>query len=77
MVQCAEKEVDEWKEKHNHVNEPTNTVSFFTMFVQTKGWGQPPKCTEATMIVIQCAAEDTAYLKTLLSAAYEQGLIKE
>eukprot|EP00957_Ditylum_brightwellii_P006537 495321-Ditylum_brightwellii.AAC.1 len=65
MAKCAEKEVDKWKEKHNHIDESTNAVPFFTMFVQTKRWGQPPKCTKATMIVIQCAAKDTAYPKTL------------
>eukprot|EP00957_Ditylum_brightwellii_P185370 14114997-Ditylum_brightwellii.AAC.1 len=77
MAKCAEKEVDKWKENHNHMDESTNALPFFTMFVQTKRWGQPPKRTKATMIVIQCAAEDTAYLKMLMSAAYEQELIKE
>eukprot|EP00957_Ditylum_brightwellii_P194151 14785619-Ditylum_brightwellii.AAC.1 len=33
------------------------------MFVQIKRWGQPPKRTKVTVIVIQCAAEDTSYLK--------------
>eukprot|EP00957_Ditylum_brightwellii_P146376 11144888-Ditylum_brightwellii.AAC.1 len=42
-----------------------------------KGWGEAPNRTESWVVIIQSATEDTAYLKTLLSAVYDNQMMSK
>eukprot|EP00957_Ditylum_brightwellii_P118211 9016472-Ditylum_brightwellii.AAC.1 len=53
-----------------------NKILHFTIFLQSKKWGQPPLQIEAIVVSIQCAVEDAACLTTLLSEVYNKDLIK-
>eukprot|EP00957_Ditylum_brightwellii_P088486 6738983-Ditylum_brightwellii.AAC.1 len=76
-VECdEEKIVEQWKEKNQDVEDMGNKIPHFAIFLQSKKWGQPPLPIEAMVISIQCAVEDTAYIKTLLSEASNKELIK-
>eukprot|EP00957_Ditylum_brightwellii_P141350 10770272-Ditylum_brightwellii.AAC.1 len=52
-----------------------NIIPTFVMYTRSKKWGLHHDRVEAYVMNIQCAAEDAPYMKTLLSAAYEQQLI--
>eukprot|EP00957_Ditylum_brightwellii_P165255 12581988-Ditylum_brightwellii.AAC.1 len=71
-----EQAVDDWKKEHQDVEEMTNTIPHFKVFIQNKSWGPPSHRLEVRWPVIKCAVQDGGYIKTLLSKAYEQGLIK-
>eukprot|EP00957_Ditylum_brightwellii_P212220 15367097-Ditylum_brightwellii.AAC.2 len=49
-----------------------NIIPTFVMYTGSKKWGPHHDRVDAYVVNIQCAAEDAPYMKTLLSAAYEQ-----
>eukprot|EP00957_Ditylum_brightwellii_P019410 1464591-Ditylum_brightwellii.AAC.1 len=53
-----------------------NKIPHFTIFLQSKRWGQPPLQIKAVVVSIQCAVEDVAYLKILLLEVYNKEHIK-
>eukprot|EP00957_Ditylum_brightwellii_P079816 6069965-Ditylum_brightwellii.AAC.1 len=70
-----EKMVEKLKDIYQNVEEEKNTIPNFLLLVQNRRWGQPPSRVEATVIVIQCAAKDASYMKTLLSTACNKGIM--
>eukprot|EP00957_Ditylum_brightwellii_P141180 10755676-Ditylum_brightwellii.AAC.1 len=52
-----------------------NIIPMFVMYTGSKKLGPHHDRVETYVVNIQCAAEDAPYMKTLLSAAYEQQLI--
>eukprot|EP00957_Ditylum_brightwellii_P124747 9507989-Ditylum_brightwellii.AAC.1 len=47
------------------------------LYVGTKKWGPVHDRVEAQVVIIQCTVKDVPYLKTMMSAAAEQGVIKQ
>jgi hypothetical protein len=75
-AQCDdEKVVDDWKKEYQETEVSTNTIPHFKVFIQSKTWGPPSNRLEVRWATVECAAQDGGYIKTLLSKAYEQGLI--
>eukprot|EP00957_Ditylum_brightwellii_P002388 183107-Ditylum_brightwellii.AAC.1 len=78
----ADKEqvVRAWKEKNQKEEDRKkggqNTLPKFILYISTKKWGPMHDRVEALVVIIQCTVENAPYLKTILSAAYKQGLIK-
>eukprot|EP00957_Ditylum_brightwellii_P102519 7813203-Ditylum_brightwellii.AAC.1 len=76
-AQCDEEQVvDDWKKMHQEIEELTNTIPHFKVFIQYKAWGPQQNRLEVRWPVIECAVKDGGNFKTLLSKVYEQDLIK-
>eukprot|EP00957_Ditylum_brightwellii_P187165 14255169-Ditylum_brightwellii.AAC.1 len=53
-----------------------NSVPKFIIYVESKKYGAMHARVEALVVIIQCTVENAPYIKTLISAVYEQSLIK-
>eukprot|EP00957_Ditylum_brightwellii_P106615 8134163-Ditylum_brightwellii.AAC.1 len=47
------------------------------LYVGNKKWGPVHDQVEAPVVIIQCTVKDALYLKTMMTAAAEQGGIKQ
>eukprot|EP00957_Ditylum_brightwellii_P130292 9938745-Ditylum_brightwellii.AAC.1 len=65
-----------WKKRYHNEQDSLNTISHFKVYIQNKRWGAYHNRIKVTLPVIECAAKDGTYIKTVLSKAYEQGQIK-
>eukprot|EP00957_Ditylum_brightwellii_P068346 5188490-Ditylum_brightwellii.AAC.1 len=58
-AQCnKEQVVKEWKKMHQDIEELTNTIPHFKVFIQYKSWGLPSNRLEVGWPVIECAVKD-------------------
>eukprot|EP00957_Ditylum_brightwellii_P045300 3433965-Ditylum_brightwellii.AAC.1 len=72
--------VQEWETKYQKEEDNKNginTVPKFMLYVGNKKWGPVHDQLEAPVVIIQCTVKDAPYLKTMMSAAAEQGAIKQ
>eukprot|EP00957_Ditylum_brightwellii_P150575 11465767-Ditylum_brightwellii.AAC.1 len=71
-----ERTVSEWKKKYQNEQDLYNTIPYFKVFIKNKRWGPYHNRIEVTLLVIDYAAKDGAYIKTVLSKAYKKVLIE-
>eukprot|EP00957_Ditylum_brightwellii_P159603 12149247-Ditylum_brightwellii.AAC.1 len=77
-VDCNDEQaVETWKEKNNTRDTKENKILKFALLQRMKGLGEALKRIKSWVVIIQSAAEDAAYLKTLLEAVYDKKMMSK
>eukprot|EP00957_Ditylum_brightwellii_P111452 8500836-Ditylum_brightwellii.AAC.1 len=77
-VNCNdERVVEKWKLKNEVMNTKENKIPKFALLQRIKGQREAPKRIKSWVVIIQSAAEDATYLKTLISAVYNKKMMSK